>query len=86
VPGAHIRLRFADIASLDAAAKALSACTRDDESLLLRVPNEGGIRSLRNVLARLGDAVVVEDVSIHTPDLDDVLFALTGNSSKQQTQ
>jgi ABC-2 type transport system ATP-binding protein len=28
----------------------------------------------------------VEDLSIHTPDLDDVFFALTGNPSQEQTQ
>ncbi len=86
MPGAHIRLRFADAASLDEAARALPEGTRDDEELVLRVPNEGGIRSLRELLARLGDDVAVEDLSIHTPDLDDVFFALTGNPSKEQTQ
>ena len=84
--GAHIRLRFADAASLEAAARALREGARDDEELVLRVPNEGGIASLRDVLARLGDGVAVEDLSIHTPDLDDVFFALTGNPSKEQTQ
>jgi ABC-2 type transport system ATP-binding protein len=86
IPGAHIRLRFAEAASLDAAALALREGTRDDEELALRVPNQGGIRSLREVLARLGDGVAVEDLSIHTPDLDDVFFALTDNPSKEQTQ
>jgi ABC-2 type transport system ATP-binding protein len=79
IPGAHIRLVFADATSLDAAARALPEGTRDDVELALRVPNEGGIRSLRDMLARLGDGVAVEDLSIHTPDLDDVFFALTGN-------
>jgi len=86
IPGAHIQLRFADAASLDEAARALREGTRDDEGLVLRVPNEGGIRSLRDVLARLGDDVAVEDLSIHTPDLDDVFFALTGNASKEKSQ
>ena len=86
MPGAHIRLRFADAASLDTAARELREGTRVDEELVLRVPNEGGIRSLRNVLARLGDDVAVEDLSIHTPDLDDVFFAVTGNKSKAKTQ
>jgi ABC-2 type transport system ATP-binding protein len=85
-PGAHIQLRFADAASLDEAAQALREGTRDDEGLVLRVPNEGGIRSLREVLSRLGDDVGVEDLSIHTPDLDDVFFALTGNASKEKSQ
>jgi ABC-2 type transport system ATP-binding protein len=86
MPGAHILLHFADTASLDAAARALHDVTRNDEELVLRVPNEGGLRSLRDVIARLGDDVAVEDLSIHTPDLDDVFFALTGNPSKEQTR
>jgi ABC-2 type transport system ATP-binding protein len=85
IPGAHIRLRFADTASLAEAARALPEGTRDGEDLELRVPNEGGIRSLRNVLARLGDDVAVEDLSIHTPDLDDVFFAVTGSASKEKS-
>jgi len=83
IPGAHIRLRFAEVASLAEAARLLPEGTRDDDELVLRVPNEGGIRSLRDVLARLGD-VTVEDLSIHTPDLDDVFFAVTGNASKEK--
>jgi ABC-2 type transport system ATP-binding protein len=86
VPGAHIELRFGDAASLGAAARALSDSTRDDEQLILRVPHEGSVRSLRDVLARLGDGVSVADLSIHTPDLDDVFFALTGGPAKEQTQ
>jgi ABC-2 type transport system ATP-binding protein len=86
MPGAHIRLRFADVASLDEAARVLHVGARDDEELVLRVPNQDGIRSLREVLARLGDDIAVEDLSIHTPDLDDVFFALTGNSSKEHSQ
>jgi ABC-2 type transport system ATP-binding protein len=84
IPGAHIRLRFADIAALDEAARELREGTRDDQELVLRVPNQGGIRSLRDVLARLGDDIAVEDLSIHTPDLDDVFFAVTGNASKEK--
>jgi ABC-2 type transport system ATP-binding protein len=83
IPGAHIRLRFADAASLDKAARVLPEGMRDDEELVLRVTNEGGIRSLRDVLARLDD-MTVEDLSIHTPDLDDVFFAVTGNASKEK--
>jgi ABC-2 type transport system ATP-binding protein len=86
LPGAHIRLRFADAASLDKAAQELRESTRDDEELVLRVPNEGGVRSLRNVLARLGDDAAVEDLSIHTPDLDDVFFAVTGNKPEEHSQ
>jgi len=85
MPGAHIRLLFADAASLEKAARALGDSTRDDAELVLRVPNERGTRSLREVLARLGDDVAVEDLSIHTPGLDDVFFAVTGNASKEKS-
>ena len=86
IPGAHLVLRFADAASLDAAARSLREGSRDDTDLVLRVPSDRGIRSLRDVLARLGDGIAVEDLSIHTPDLDDVFFALTGTPSKEQNQ
>ena len=86
MPGAHIRLRFADTASLAEAARELPESTRDDEQLVLQVPYERGIRSLRDVLAHLGDDVAVEDLSIHTPDLDDVFFAVTGNVPKEETR
>ena len=84
MPGSHIRLLFADAASLDKAARALSEGMRDDEELVLRVPSERGMRTMRDVLARLGDDVAVEDLSIHTPDLDDVFFAVTGIASKEK--
>src|ERR1700674_656820 len=84
MPGADIRLRFADVASLDKAARELGESTRHDEDLVLRIPNDGGIRSLRSVLDRLGDDVAVEDLSLHTPDLDDVFFALTGNAPEEK--
>jgi ABC-2 type transport system ATP-binding protein len=86
LPGAHIQLRFADAASLERAARELTEGTRDDEELVLRVPNDGGIQSLRSLLARLGDDVAVEDMSIHTPDLDDVFFAMTGNPSQEKSR
>ncbi|HEY6311420.1 MAG TPA: ATP-binding cassette domain-containing protein [Streptosporangiaceae bacterium] len=82
IPGAHILLRFADAASLEAAARALPEGARDDEELVLRVPNEDGIGSLRDMLTRLDAGVAVEDLSIHTPDLDDVFFALTGSQEQ----
>ena len=88
IPGAHIRVHFADAASLDAAARILHEGTRDDEQLALRIPHEGGVCALRQVLARLdgqvdGAGIAVDDLSIHTPDLDDVFFALTGHPTKE---
>jgi ABC-2 type transport system ATP-binding protein len=80
IPGGHVRLRFGDAASLDAAARALGDGSRDDEALTLEVPGDGRVPALRTLLDRLERAAVeVEELSVHTPDLDDVFFALTGS-------
>jgi ABC-2 type transport system ATP-binding protein len=78
IPGGHVRLRFGDVASLDAAARAFDDGARDDEALTLQVPSDGGVRALRTLLDRLEQAgVEADELSVHTPDLDDVFFALT---------
>jgi ABC-2 type transport system ATP-binding protein len=81
VPGGHVSLQFADAAGLDAAARALGTVVRDADGLTLQVPNDGSVASLRALLDRFDDASIsVERLSLHTPDLDDVFFALTGHS------
>ncbi|MEU4268443.1 ATP-binding cassette domain-containing protein [Streptomyces sp. NPDC026092] len=82
VPGGHVRLRFSDPAAYQAAGAALGAdATRDDEALALQLPSDGSQRELRSVLDRL-DAVGIEadELTVHTPDLDDVFFALTATA------
>jgi ABC-2 type transport system ATP-binding protein len=79
VPGGHILLQFEGQTALDRAASALTAGVRDESALTLQVPSDGGISSLRAVLQRLdAEAIDVAELSIHTPDLDDVFLALTG--------
>ncbi|MFC5751201.1 ATP-binding cassette domain-containing protein [Actinomadura rugatobispora] len=79
IPGGHIRLRFADADRLAAALDALGGAALDGDELTLRIPSDGGVRSLRELLARLDErAVEVDELSVHTPDLDDVFLALTG--------
>jgi ABC-2 type transport system ATP-binding protein len=81
VPGGHILLRFADAQALESAARGLEASARDDEALTLQIPSDGGVRALRALLDRLDAmAVEAEELSVHTPDLDDVFLALTGQS------
>lgn len=83
VPGGHIRLKFPDAAALDTAARLLDESDRDDADLALTVPSDGGVGTLRTVLDRLSAAdLEVDDLSIHTPDLDDVFFALTGAKNR----
>ncbi len=84
VPGGHVRLRFADRRALDTAARVLAGSATDEEELTLRVPGDGGVRSLRALLDRLDShAVEAEELSVHTPDLDDVFLALTGHTDKE---
>ncbi|MGW2659886.1 ATP-binding cassette domain-containing protein [Nocardia tengchongensis] len=83
VPGAHLRLGFADEHGLAAAARALPVAEIDGEALALRVPSDGSVGDIRTLLDHFDDhAVAIDQLSIHTPDLDDVFFALTGNSVK----
>ncbi|KQX58025.1 MULTISPECIES: ATP-binding cassette domain-containing protein [unclassified Streptomyces] len=79
VPGGHVRLRFTDPAAYRSALLALGEATGDDEALSLQVPSGGSQRELRAVLDRLDSAgVEADELTVHTPDLDDVFFALTG--------
>ncbi|MFI1993844.1 ATP-binding cassette domain-containing protein [Actinoplanes sp. NPDC020271] len=79
VPGGHVRLRFTDPATYQSAAAALPGAARDDESLSLQILSDGSQRALRSVLDRLDSAgIEADELTVHTPDLDDVFFALTG--------
>ncbi|MFE3382115.1 ATP-binding cassette domain-containing protein [Streptomyces anulatus] len=83
IPGGHIRLRFTDPDAYRSAAGALREVTRDDEALALRIPSDGSQRELRSVLDQLESAAIeADELTVHTPDLDDVFFALTGNDDQ----
>ncbi|HEY2642737.1 MAG TPA: ATP-binding cassette domain-containing protein [Galbitalea sp.] len=87
VPGGHVQLRFTTAAALDTASRLLDESVRDDAALTLTVPSDGGVRALRTVLDQLdAQKLEVEDLSIHTPDLDDVFFALTGRVDTKGTE
>ena len=82
VPGGHVRLRFADPAAYRAAAVALREVTTDDDALSLQIPSDGSQRELRSILDRLDTAgIEADELTVHTPDLDDVFFALTGGTT-----
>ena len=87
IPGGHVRLRFTDPASYQSAGLALRDATRDDESLALQIPSDGSQRELRSILDWLDFAgVEADELTVHTPDLDDVFFALTGGRRPQPDQ
>ncbi|MFF4398054.1 ATP-binding cassette domain-containing protein [Streptomyces sp. NPDC001480] len=80
-PGGHVRLRFSDPGAYERAATALRGSSRDDETLSLQIPSDGSQRELRAVLDWLDAAgIEADELSVHTPDLDDVFFALTANT------
>ncbi|WP_329220007.1 ATP-binding cassette domain-containing protein [Streptomyces sp. NBC_01485] len=99
VPGGHVRLRFTDPAAYQSAAVALREVTLPharlrsrggtptDESLSLSIPSDGSQRELRSILDWLDSAgVEADELTVHTPDLDDVFFALTGPTANVPDQ
>jgi ABC-2 type transport system ATP-binding protein len=85
IPGGHVRLHFADPDLLHSAAELLGAAAPDQDQLVLQVPADGTVDSLRELLDELHEArISVERLSIHIPDLDDVFFAVTGSQVTAQ--
>ncbi len=85
IPGGHIRLQFADASGLEAAARTLGEVARDDNELTLQIPTDGSVRSIKALLDRLDDqSIDVNEFSVHTPDLDDVFFAITSHPDTQK--
>ena len=81
IPGGHVRLQFAEPVALRAAADVLL----DDRTRRRRADPAGArataaCASLRRLLDQLRQrrASTSRSLSIHTPDLDDVFFAVTG--------
>jgi ABC-2 type transport system ATP-binding protein len=85
IPGGHIRLHFADLHEFHSAADLLPVAGPDQEQLVLQVPADDSVDSLRELLDTLHHArIPVERLSIHAPDLDDVFFAVTGSHVSAQ--
>jgi ABC-2 type transport system ATP-binding protein len=85
IPGGHVRLRFDDPAAYQSAADALHDVTRNDEALALQIASGGSQRELRSILDWLDSAgIEADELTVHTPDLDDVFFALTGGDVPTQ--
>ncbi|MFE7358993.1 ATP-binding cassette domain-containing protein [Streptomyces sp. NPDC057543] len=83
IPGGHVRLCFSDPSAYQSAALALREGTRDDDSLTLQIPSDGTQRELRSILDWLDSAgIEADELTVHTPDLDDVFFALTSGTNQ----
>jgi ABC-2 type transport system ATP-binding protein len=84
VPGGHVTLYFADSETLGRAAAVLGEAARDNDTLTLRVPTDGTADPVVALFDRLKrHAVRAARVTVHTPDLDDVFLALTGNPQQE---
>ncbi|MER5257175.1 ABC transporter, partial [Streptomyces sp. NPDC002855] len=84
IPGGHVRLRFTDPTAYQAAASTLQGTARDDEAMSLQIPSDGTQRELRSILDWLDSkGIEADELTVHTPDLDDVFFALTADSTPQ---
>jgi ABC-2 type transport system ATP-binding protein len=84
IPGGHVRLQFPEPDALHAAAGLLDAAATDEARLELQVPSDGSVAALRHLLEQLDAAdIEVAHLSIHTPDLDDVFFAVTGRPADE---
>jgi ABC-2 type transport system ATP-binding protein len=81
IPGGHVRLRFTDVGTLRTAQAVIARPGRaDEDALTLEVPTSGSVPELRGILARLDDhGIDVGELTVHTPDLDDVFLTLTGS-------
>ncbi|MFH9138387.1 ATP-binding cassette domain-containing protein [Streptomyces sp. NPDC017524] len=82
VPGGHVKLRFTAPDAYRSAASVLTGAAPDDESLSLSIPSDGTQRELRSILDWLDSAgIEADELTVHTPDLDDVFFALTASAT-----
>ncbi|MGW0199201.1 ATP-binding cassette domain-containing protein [Nonomuraea sp. NPDC003201] len=83
VPGGHIVVRFADADGYRRAAPHVGATSRNDAALTVQIPDSGGVRTLKKLLEWLDtQAIDVAELSVHTPDLDDVFLSLTKEPSR----
>jgi len=82
VPGGHLELTFTRPSELHDVAQAFDDAVLDADRLAVQVPTDGSIGQLKTLLGRIDDqSVTVDKLSLHSPDLDDVFFALTDNSN-----
>ncbi|GAA4055959.1 ATP-binding cassette domain-containing protein [Actinomadura miaoliensis] len=83
VPGGHIVVRFADADGYRRAAPHVGATSRNDSALTVQIPGAGGVRTLKKLLEWLDtQAIDVAELTVHTPDLDDVFLTLTKEPSR----
>jgi ABC-2 type transport system ATP-binding protein len=89
VGGERIEVVLRDRADVDRAVAVLARdcdgdCTVDQHTRRLTVPANGGAQRLVQVVRDLDEAsIVIDDVGLRRPTLDDVFLALTGHAAEQ---
>jgi ABC-2 type transport system ATP-binding protein len=84
IGGDVLELELADSSQLAAAAAALDGmgcddCSMDEENSMIRVPVDNAVGTVTEAVRRMDKAgVVLADIAIHRPTLDDVFLTLTG--------
>jgi ABC-2 type transport system ATP-binding protein len=85
ISGGHVQLEFVEVAELEKASQIFDGTAKDDNTLTLRVPTNNSVGALRDLLGKLDSAsIAVSGLSVHTPDLDDVFFALTSQHNDKE--
>ncbi|WP_431910075.1 ATP-binding cassette domain-containing protein [Nonomuraea jabiensis] len=83
VPGGHIVVRFADADGYRRAVPHVGATSHNDAALTVQIPDSDGVRTLKKLLEWLdAQNIDVAELSVQTPDLDDVFLALTKEPSR----
>ncbi|MEV0400555.1 ATP-binding cassette domain-containing protein [Actinoallomurus sp. NPDC050550] len=87
IPGGHIELTFTDTHLLEAARHLIGAGIADHDALTLQVPGDGSVRAIRELLTALDErSIDVDQMSVHTPDLDDVFLTLTSQQTDHKQE
>ncbi|MFF8911699.1 ABC transporter ATP-binding protein [Streptomyces olivaceoviridis] len=84
VPGGHVELQAADSARLAELARQFPGANTNAAALILTLPHDGSLTTLRRLLAGIDDDAVT-GLAVHTADLDDVFLALTDHSIDDQS-
>jgi ABC-2 type transport system ATP-binding protein len=82
VPGGHVKLRLHRGDQVQKAVQILAATVSDTDPLGVQVASDGSVDSLRKILDTIDrEAIEVDELTVHTPDLDDVFLTLTGHTT-----
>ncbi|MEV3939015.1 ATP-binding cassette domain-containing protein [Glycomyces sp. NPDC049804] len=82
VPGGHVKLRLHRADQVERAVQSLAAVVSDTDPLGVQVASDGSIHSLRRILDAIDrEGIEVDELTVHTPDLDDVFLTLTGHTT-----